>query len=95
MASLRPYFLVWPAGPSDPCPCGSGEALAGCGNLAGELPLLTVGIIAPPAPVTGHTHPKCYMRSTTDCSTEISGEHYISDAILAEFPNLGASGLPW
>ena len=35
------------------------------------------------------------MRSTNNCSTKISGEHYISGTILAEFGNLRTSGLPW
>ncbi|THD35081.1 MAG: hypothetical protein E7773_11510 [Sphingomonas sp.] len=35
------------------------------------------------------------MRSTRDCSTQISGEHYISAAILAEFSELRTSGLPF
>ncbi|MBA4090098.1 MAG: hypothetical protein C0494_05830 [Sphingobium sp.] len=59
------------------------------------MPLLKVGALRPPPPVTGHVHPKCYMRSTGDCSTTISGEHYISATILREFGNLRTSGLPW
>jgi hypothetical protein len=35
------------------------------------------------------------MRFTKDCSQKISGEHYISAAILAEFGDLRVSGLPW
>jgi hypothetical protein len=95
MAKLSPNSWHAPAAPSDPCPCGSGEAFARCCYRDGELPLLRVGAIAPPAPVTGNSHPKCYMRSTADCSTKISSEHYISDTILAEFPKLRTSGLPW
>ncbi|HEV2815997.1 MAG TPA: hypothetical protein VGW40_02055 [Allosphingosinicella sp.] len=35
------------------------------------------------------------MRATADCSQTISGEHYVSAAILSEFGNLRTSGLPW
>lgn len=59
------------------------------------MPLLTVGQLQPPEPVTGYAHPKCYMRCTNNCSTKISGEHYVSAAILAAFGNLRTSGLPW
>ena len=59
------------------------------------MPLLKVAQLRPPQPLTGHAQPKCYMRSTNNCSTKISGEHYISGTILAEFGNLRTSGLPW
>lgn len=59
------------------------------------MPLLKIGQLQPPRPVTGHAHPKCYMRNSNDCSTKISGEHYVSSAILAKFCNLRTSGLPW
>lgn len=59
------------------------------------MPLLTFSTLQPPRPLTGYAHPKCYLGCTNDCSTKISGEHYVSTAILAEFGNLRTSGLPW
>ena len=93
----RPAPNHWtpPAGPKEPCPCGSGTAFAACCDCPGEMPLLKVAQLRPPQPLTGHAHPKCYMRSTNNCSTKISGEHYVSGTILAEFGNLRTSGLPW
>ena len=49
----------------------------------------------PPEPTTGHAHPRCYMSPSRNCSTKISREHYISQAILDQFPVLTVSGLPW
>lgn len=68
---------------------------ADCCAVPGQMPLLRISPIVAPAPPTGYAHPKCYMRGTNDCSTKISGEHYISAAILAEFPKLRTTGLRW
>ena len=38
----------------------------------------------PPDPSTGYAHPNCYAKDLSDCSTDISGEHYISRALLVE-----------
>ncbi|HEY6557433.1 MAG TPA: hypothetical protein VI072_09170 [Polyangiaceae bacterium] len=39
---------------------------------------------SPPKPRTGYAHSKCYARELNDCSTKISGEHYISENVLVE-----------
>lgn len=79
-----------------PCPCGSNKTIASChldfdGKLRKPRPNLT-----PPAPVTGYSHPKCYLNGTKDCSTKISGEHYISKTVLDQFGAvLSMTGMPW
>ena len=59
------------------------------------MPFLEIGAIRPTPPIPGQAQSKCYIRLTNVCSTKISGEHYVSAAILAEFGNLRTSGLPW
>jgi hypothetical protein len=51
--------------------------------------------LQPPQPVTGYSHPRCYLSATGDCSKKISREHYISRTILQEFPRILVSGLRW
>jgi len=79
-----------------PCPCGSGKASASChldfdGQFRKPRPSLF-----PPRPPTGFSHRHCYLRSTCDCSEQISREHYISRSVLEQ---LGAvirvSGASW
>jgi hypothetical protein len=75
----------------DPCPCGSGRILKDCC-------LKPIGILRPPAPTSGYRHDKCYAKEFADCSSKISGEHWISDGvlrILARFGPLNVGGLPW
>lgn len=54
--------------------------------------------LRPPGPLTGHAHPKCYLRDTNDCSHKLSREHYISASLLAQLGARGkvqVSGMPW
>jgi hypothetical protein len=51
--------------------------------------------LAPPGDQTQYSHPKCYMAATNNCSKTISREHYISAAILKQFPTFKVSGLPF
>jgi hypothetical protein len=34
-------------------------------------------------PRTGFSHPKCYLRAAQDCSTTITREHFLSQAVIA------------
>ena len=95
MPQPSPTHWARPAKPGEPCPCGGETPFAFCCFQPDEMPLLKVGTIRPTPPATGQAHPKCYMRSSNDCSTKISGEHYVSAAILSEFGNLRTSGLPF
>ena len=38
----------------------------------------------PAGPSTGYSHPSCYAKELSDCSTGISKEHYISKGLLVE-----------
>lgn len=79
------------------CPCGGSRKLRACcfspldGQIRPPMPNL-----APPLPVTGHAHPKCYMSFTQDCCTSISSEHYVSRSVLdAMGKDIFVSGMPW
>jgi len=53
--------------------------------------------LGPPASVTGHCHPRCYLGSTSDCSADISAEHYVSQSVLELIADraLLVGGFPW
>jgi hypothetical protein len=75
-------------GTDSPCPCGSGKVVRLCclqpdgKNLRIRLPSLI-----PAGAVTGYANPGCYLSMTNNCSTVMSGEHYISKSVLAEIGN--------
>ncbi len=80
----------------DLCPCGSGRIIIACCHRG--------GVWRPPEPLprfrkkTGYSHPDCYARTTSDCSKNISGEHFISRNVLeiiAPDGTLLVSGFPW
>ena len=51
--------------------------------------------LLPKAPATGYAHPRCYLRHTCDCSTDISAEHFISKVLLeAMGGTIEFTGLP-
>ena len=82
---------------TNPCPCDSGKFAVDCciqGNHADTKP----ANIQPPPPLTGFANPKCYARFTNDCSTKISGEHYISRTVLESMETadgVQVTGLRW
>jgi hypothetical protein len=82
--------------PDDPCPCGGNRLVRECcldsdGNLRVKVPSLI-----PPAPSTGYANRKCYLSLTSDCSTKISKEHYVSRSVLEAIgEDLEVGGLPW
>ena len=94
VAPRKPPRPPWK--PNEPCPCGSGVESRLCclwpdRRLRVKLPRLT-----PPEPATGYAHPRCYLNSTNDCSTKISGEHFISkNALEAMKGEIEFGGLPW
>jgi hypothetical protein len=79
-----------------PCLCGSGKTIRACHlGFDGRLRIARPNL-HPPRPKTGHSHPKCYLQGTHDCSPEISGEHYISKAVLEQLGDkIKISGAPW
>jgi hypothetical protein len=76
--------------------CSSGQPAATCC-------LTDNGWRKAPTPVslanTGEngSHDKCYLRDTKACSTKITGEHPVSEAVLKVLAQseLEVSGLPW
>jgi hypothetical protein len=52
-----------------------------------------------PGPKTGISNPKCYAARLMNCSTEMSGEHYISHGLLRGLSEDGVTieieGFPW
>lgn len=96
MSRLPPDRFTWPWGEAQICPCGSNMPFGDCCHQGPrKLPYVHVPDLMPPELATGHAHPRCYMSPSRNCSTKISREHYISQAILEQFPVLTVSGLPW
>jgi hypothetical protein len=64
--------------------------------LAGAELRVRLPSLLPPPPITGYAHPRCYLRSTNDCSAKISGEHFISKNVLEAMQGeIEFGGLPW
>lgn len=66
----------------DLCPCDSGKLLGQCcigpNNRFRTTPVNT----CPPAPMTGFGNPRCFASELTNCSPQLSREHFISHGIL-------------
>lgn len=83
--------------PSSPCPCGSKRAANSCCLTQSgfrKAPAATT----PPLPKTSASHDSCYASKLADCSSSISGEHYISENLLKHLnrtKSLTVSGFPW
>ena len=71
-------------GPNDPCPCGLTNKMAKHCHLGGDNEFVVPerAQTRPPGQRTGYAHPKCYARQLSDCSNEISGEHFMSEGVL-------------
>jgi hypothetical protein len=80
----------------DPCPCGSGAKLEVCCHTITGRPWKRFRDPVPPPPKTNYSHPKCYLSATADYNRKLSGEHYVSRAVLAEIGTaVDISGMPW
>lgn len=95
MARPNPNSLDLPWNLNDPCPCSSGQNYQDCCLQPDGLPLWNLPSLDPPGASTGIHHQECYMKSTANCSTKLSREHYISKSILSQFERLQVSGFPW
>lgn len=93
--------LEWVIDPKRACPCGNSTRLARECCLFGAT-------LEPKEPCLDQlerprafkwAHPGCYARALGDCSSRISGEHFVSKAALAVIASdrgqLEVSGLPW
>ena len=82
--------------PEEPCPCWSGKALRDCCLLQGVHLRTAVPAVIPPPPATGHQQAGCYLFTTSDCSTDLSNEHYLSKSVLESLGNkVMVAGAPW
>lgn len=91
---------VPPWAAADLCPCNSGVAFDSCCLRADGAIYKSVGLGPPPGQITGLALARCYLGQFNDCSAKLSGEHYISQAVLRQIDTSGANavrlgGLPW
>jgi hypothetical protein len=70
--------------PYDPCYCGSDKKVKFCHPIRkrGEIARPHASECRPPLPQTGLARSGCYARQLNDCSSEMSGEHLISEVML-------------
>lgn len=83
---------------TDLCPCGSGKTLKDCCKISNGKLKAKPCKLRIQGPKTKYSNPKCYLSSLNDCSTQITGEHYFSHAVLKVLnvkDELKATGLPW
>ncbi len=67
---------------NDPCPCGSGIKAKKCCLISKNIFYKNPETLNTPLTKTGYAHSKCIASFTNDCSTIVSGEHYISRSVL-------------
>jgi hypothetical protein len=84
-------------GTNGPCPCGSGKAVRLCClQPDGKTLRIRPPALTPSGSVTGYANPMCYLSMTNNCSTAMSGEHYISKSLLTEIGNtVSLGGVLW
>lgn len=88
--------VTLPWKPDEPCPCGSGAPLKDCCLGPDGVPRINVPNLVPTGPLTGHGNESCYLKTTLNCSTKTSKEHYISRSVLQQLGEpLRWTGLPW
>jgi len=82
--------------PESPCPCGSqGPVRKCCADTDGQI-RVKVPSLLPPGRATGYAHSKCYLSEARNCSSKISGEHFVSRAILESLgEEVQVGGIPW
>lgn len=84
---------------NDDCPCGNGkkahECCLGSNNQWDKKP----SNIHPSGLISGIENEKCYAKSTKNCCSKISKEHYISETVLENFADgnskVKISGMSW
>ena len=94
----HPKYVVFnpPWSLSAPCPCGfSSRPYGRCCRVNSAEPYVRFPSLQPPGPQTGYSNPRCFARSTCDCSEKISREHYVSRGVLDLMQTLSLSGVRW
>src|SRR5215467_4925698 len=94
-AVTKIVHLPWRS--TDVCPCGSGDTYGRCCRQLSGSPYKTISDYKPSGASTAYSHPSCYMNWTRNCSRAISGEHLISETVLAILnpTALRIAGLAW
>src|SRR5688500_15498052 len=78
------------------CPCESGLRPRACCRRSNGSWYKDPEPFEPPSPVTGFSHPDCYLNVTQNCSQKITGEHSISETALESIHTVvKVSGVPW
>ena len=78
------------------CPCESGLAPSACCRRSGGSWYKIPEPFEPAPPLTGFSHPKCYLRETRNCCETLENEHPVSATVLRTIgPTLRISGLSW
>lgn len=88
-------ILGRPPQDNDLCPCGSSRRARSC-----HLSKNGAWIAAYPEPLligerTGLSHDRCYARSSLDCDSKVTREHWLSAGVLRALAPLQVSGIPW
>jgi|SRR6516164_5026910 hypothetical protein len=91
MAPKQPRFRPNPA---EPCICDSGKALKDCClRLDGSI-FKERASISPRGPVTGYSHPGCYLSFTENCDEKLTGEHLSLGIFKQMGQNINVTGWP-
>jgi hypothetical protein len=87
--------LPWSA--DGTCPCGSTKIARICCMMPDGHLHRRVRNFAPPGPITNFAHPKCYLRTSRNCGSQISGEHLLSGTVLRllDESQIRLRGAPW
>jgi hypothetical protein len=93
MTAKRPHFRPNVA---EACPCGSRKVLAHCCLRFDGTVYKERASIRPPGPVTGYSHPRCYLSFTGNCDEKLTGEHVLARGIFAQIgQQIKVTGAPW
>jgi hypothetical protein len=86
-----------PIDPSLPCPCHNGQIAEACCLVADGNVRKYIPSVRPPPPKTGFSQKGCYLGHTNDCGGGITGEHYVSRAVLEQLsePVVAIEGVHW
>jgi hypothetical protein len=78
------------------CPCESGLAPSACCRRPSGGYYKAPEPYEPAPPLTGFSHPQCYLRDTRNCCETLENEHYVSAVVLRTIgPSLCVSGFSW
>lgn len=72
---------MWIYLPFDPCPCGSNKRALSCCLARGHY-FRHPAPVRRPALYTNLARRRCFLSFWRDCSRRLTGEHYISEAVL-------------